>query len=84
MRFSCIRSSVNRIVKIIKKLLSKSSHFHYFKMRLPKIIIRFMNIYYNRKYSKENNLYFENYYDELVHKEPEFLEEMVRFFNTNR
>ena len=43
-----------------------------------------MNIYYNRKYSKENNLYFENYYDELVHKEPEFLEEMVRFFNTNR
>ena len=37
-----------------------------------------MNIYYNRKYSKENNLYFENYYDELVHKS-RFLEEMFDF-----
>ncbi len=79
---SVLEPAVFRIVKVIQNFLSKDLGSSRSRVRVPKILIRIINIYFNRRYAKKDKLYYESYFDELIHKEPPFMKDMGIFFKS--
>ena len=74
------KSPVFRIAKIIEDFFVKNPKLSRPFFRVPKFLIRVLNIFYNRLNAKKDKLYYESYFDEIVHKEPSYLKGMVNFF----
>lgn len=75
--------AVFRIAKRIDEfLLNNNLNLNRSIIRVPKFVVRLINIYFNRQYAKKDNLYFESFYDEILHKEPVYIKNMVKFFQS--